>query len=89
MLNKTKIGTEEWAEKLVESLGKIQENNDGFPCPRCGHKMRSHIVTNALSRRANVYICNNCGHDEAMLDLRGEDPWPFIRWSLPLSFLVK
>ena len=39
------------------------------PCPRCGqYTMKYPAVKNALSRRVDVYICSQCGTEEAMLD---------------------
>ena len=41
------------------------------PCPRCGMKrMNPAKVRNALSRYAHVYICPECGTDEALRDMR-------------------
>ena len=51
-------------------------------CPRCGRDtMRNEIELNALSRYVDVYICNECGTEEAMLDLEGE-PLPLEDWYL-------
>jgi transposase-like protein len=42
-------------------------------CPRCGRDtMRIDIALNALSRYIDVYICSECGIEEAMLDLDGK-----------------
>ena len=40
-------------------------------CLRCGRPLDRHLATNALSRYANVMICNACGSDEAMRDYAG------------------
>lgn len=54
--------TIEEAKKLIESLREMQEDEAPdytFPCPRCGNeRMDKKPVRNALSRRADVYICN-------------------------------
>lgn len=43
-----------------------------FPCPRCGRwAMDADPVRNALSRRAKVYICDECGTMEAIEDAFG------------------
>ncbi len=84
------FGTEEWAKELIESLGEMQHNGigDGFPCPRCGHyRMDNVLVRNALSRYASVYICSPCGMDEALRDMAGREPLPFLEWGMPLGFL--
>jgi hypothetical protein len=38
-------------------------------CPRC-HKetLEDEPALNSLSRRGNIYICNPCGDDEALID---------------------
>lgn len=75
------------AKEIIERLYPMQEKKKhNFPCPRCGH-MRMHIekpVLNAFSRRANVYICEACGMDEAMRDALGIPPIPLNEWALPL-----
>lgn len=83
--------SEEEAKKLIESLLPMQENPspDGhlFPCPRCGRdRMNCAAVRNSLSRRANVYICNECGMDEAMLDMAGMPPLPLNEWGMVIGF---
>ena len=44
-----------------------------MPCPRCNHNpLREKVVENALSRTTRgedddpVYVCSNCGVDEAI-----------------------
>ena len=41
-------------------------------CMRCGRKMQYPLAQNALSRALNVYICPDCGMDEAIRDATGE-----------------
>jgi len=41
-------------------------------CMRCGGPMRQPLAENALSRAMNVYICSDCGVDEALRDATGE-----------------
>lgn len=74
------------ANELLDNFGKVQRKSEfNYPCPRCGHyTMDGELIMNSLSRRANVYICDQCGTDEAMLDYIGckdnlED------WSLVVS----
>lgn len=40
-------------------------------CPRCGFKkVHDEEALNSLSRRdGKTYICNDCGNEEAMIDL--------------------
>lgn len=38
-------------------------------CPRCGkEQLLDEEALNSLSRRRPVYICNECGDEEAMID---------------------
>ena len=70
-------------ERLVRtSVVYMHENL----CPRCGSKMRPDKVLNSLSRYAGVYICNDCGMDEAMLDM-AKAPLPFEEWDVFKSTL--
>ena len=50
-------------------------------CPRCGrNSMKPVLHTNALSRHLeNVYICDECGTAEAMLDFM-KSPLPLSEW---------
>lgn len=67
----------------IEKLLPLQQKGEKFPCPRCGHdRMHSDsVVLNALSRYATVYICEECGMDEAMRDMFG-DPLPLEEWAM-------
>lgn len=42
-------------------------------CPRCGKKrMRDPLHYNALSRKADIYVCEACGTDEAIRAFSGD-----------------
>ena len=41
-------------------------------CLRCGKPLNRRLVVNALSRYADVHICENCGMDEALRDACGQ-----------------
>ncbi len=61
-----------WSEN--QKLGAV------LPCPRCGKwKMKPELHTNALSRRADIYVCDCCGTLEALCDMQkvadGYDLW--------------
>ena len=45
-------------------------------CPRCHREtMEDEQVLNSLSHRdGQTYICNDCGNDEAMIDLGEQEP---------------
>lgn len=75
------------AKKLVENLMPLQEKGCEFPCPRCGNN-RMHVerpTLNALSRYANVYVCEECGMDEALRDMVGM-PLPLNEWAIVIGF---
>ncbi|MEG1894664.1 MAG: hypothetical protein RR162_00390 [Oscillospiraceae bacterium] len=79
------------AKRLVENLKHMQEKQgaDYFPCPRCGNnRMNSNLCHNALSRYASVYVCSECGTDEALRDMTGE-VLPLNEWGMPLGFDCK
>lgn len=48
-------------------------------CLRCGNPLDNHLVLNALSRHADVYVCRECGTNEALRDALGE-PLPLQEW---------
>lgn len=62
----------------LELTWKIhKENFDGgnpcyTTCMRCGRQMRPRLAENALSRALDVYVCPECGMDEALRDATGE-----------------
>lgn len=68
--------------KTLESLCTLQEKGEQFPCPRCGHEMPENVNDAALSRRIMVYICPNCGSDEAMRDITKKEPLPVTDWAM-------
>lgn len=78
---------EEKAKTLIESLKPLQLERRHFPCPRCGldRMDRENPTRNALSRYADVYICDECGTEEALSDMLGIR-LPLNEWSLAVSF---
>ena len=74
----TKHLTKEDIEKALE-----RQRDGAFRCPRCGRDtMKPKLHTNALSRRADVYICDECGMSEAIEDIPGNFKTPFEYWAL-------
>lgn len=75
------------SKKLIEKLMPLQKKKHSFPCPRCGiyrmHMDRPSL--NALSRYANVYICEECGMDEALRDM-AKNPLPLNEWAMIVGF---
>lgn len=74
----TKHLTKEDIEKALE-----RQRDGAFRCPRCGREtMKPKLHTNALSRRADVYICDECGMSEAIEDIPGNFKTPFEFWAI-------
>ena len=68
-----KRAMDEFAKKQVDGL---------HICPRCGRlTVKARLTTNALSRHADVYICDACGNDEAVREMKG-DPRPLKDWAI-------
>lgn len=69
------------AKRAVDEFAKKQV--DGLHiCPRCGRlTVKARLTTNALSRHADVYICDACGNDEAVREMK-EDPLLFKDWAI-------
>jgi len=58
-----------------------QKNAENLTCPRCGRQNMNPVsVRNALSRYADVMVCDECGTDEAMRDFFGS-PLPLTEWA--------
>jgi len=74
------VTNEQAATKIAEFA---KEQLQGFfPCPRCGRMVMNEKPTrNALSRYADVYVCDECGMDEAIRDF-GRKPLPLADWSV-------
>lgn len=70
------------AKALIECFAEKQQGGH-FACPRCGKMaMDAESVTrNALSRRATVYICDACGMQEALEDMR-DSRTPLNAWAI-------
>lgn len=57
--------------KVISNWKKAQDAGVYLPCPRCGGLCMDEesATRNSLSRRANVYICDKCGREEADEDM--------------------
>ena len=72
--------TERARAKLLD-LKARQEAGVHMMCPRCGmDAMKEPIHTNALSRSADVYVCDACGTTEAVLAHMKQDT-PLFLWA--------
>lgn len=71
----------------MEKIGRFAERQRTlcFPCPRCGNwTMDTDPARNALSRRADVYVCDVCGMKEALEDAIGKRT-PLSEWDIMKS----
>ena len=68
-------------EKRLADLKARQENGTCTLCPRCGlPTMKPDLYTNALSRMADIMVCDTCGVDEAKLAFMGS-PGTLYGWA--------
>ena len=82
------------AKELIEAFAKRQHEWH-YPCPRCGRDvMDEEPARNAMSRRVNVQVCDDCGTLEAFEDMPGGfqaplEVWAIMkyppRWGMPLQ----
>ena len=75
----------EIVNQILLDLKIRQDKNERMPCPRCGRDdMNEDVHRNALSRHADIYICDQCGTSEAMLDFM-TNPLPLTQWDCILN----
>ena len=71
--------TEKMKNRLAD-LKARQKAGEHMRCPRCGaDTMKEPVYTNALSRIADIYICDACGSAEAMLAFMKQQ-YPLTSW---------
>ena len=67
--------------KLLDLKAKQQAESETL-CPRCGqNKLKSPLTHNALSRYADLYVCDECGLTEAGLAMMN-NPLPLEQWAV-------
>ena len=67
--------------KLLDLKAKQQAESETI-CPRCGcNKLKSPLTHNALSRYADLYVCDECGLTEAGLAMMN-NPLPIEQWAV-------
>lgn len=70
-------------KEIIKQWKDLGESCTMLPCPRCGHvKMEKDLYHNALSRRADIYICPACGTEEALEDFCKKSKKPLEEWFL-------
>ncbi len=68
-------------EERLRNLKAHQEHGTYTRCPRCGRNtMKPDLYTNALSRLADIMICDECGMDEAKLAFM-RSPGTLYQWA--------
>ena len=71
-------------DRIRKAFGDLKARQDGgehMPCPRCGRDtMKESVYSNAFSRHADIYICDTCGMEEAMLKFM-HNPLPLREWA--------
>ena len=75
-----KIATEEEANITLDWYGKRQKKENAR-CPRCGVIMEGSTTRHALSRRAAIYISDDCGMKEALEDAGIMERLPLMKWA--------
>ena len=71
----------EQTKKLLDLKAK-QDGGAKMVCPRCGRNiLKTPLSHNALSRYADLYLCDECGMTEAMLDMM-RNPLPLEQWAV-------
>ena len=71
----------ERAIQRLEDLKARQRVGEHMACPRCGMDvMKTPVHTNALSRMADVYVCDACGTAEALLAFMKQQ-YPLTCWA--------
>ena len=72
-------------DRIRKALGDLkarQAAGEHMPCPRCGRDtMKKSIHTNAISRHADIYICDACRVAEAQLKVMS-NPLPIAEWAV-------
>lgn len=75
-----KMKSKEILERKWQEDRKKLESGEECYCLRCGNILDEQLIQNAMSRHADIYICDECGMDEAVRDWDGS-PLPFFKWS--------
>ena len=66
--------------KKLQDKAEYEGCSDSLNCPKCGKvRMNEKVSRNALSRHADIQICDICGVDEAALVFAGT-PLPLFDW---------
>jgi len=75
-----KVSTEAEAKVTLDWYGKHQPDEDAR-CPRCGAMMFGPKARHALSRRADIIVCDEDGMKEALEDAGITEKLPLTEWA--------
>lgn len=75
-----KISTEAEAKATLDWYGKHQPEED-CRCPRCGEMMFGPKARHAISRWADVTVCDSCGTAEALEKAGMMETTPMMKWA--------
>lgn len=68
-----KVASASAAKAAIDAFAEKQTDGVHF-CPRCGRfTVKERLSSNALSRCAQVYICDDCGLDEAIRAMKRDE----------------
>lgn len=71
-------------ERMRKALADLKENQEKgkyILCPRCGRPaMKADLYTNAVSREADIMVCDSCGQEEAILAFMHK-PYSLYQWA--------
>lgn len=62
-----------YIKQRIEGLKSMQEFGKVTRCPRCGGRMAGTASRHAISRNADVYVCDECGTREALYAWQHQD----------------
>ena len=76
---------ERWKKDKVRHM-----KGEQCQCLRCGEPLDMKLAHNSLSRYADVYVCSDCGMDEAVRSIPGNhalnlSEWSYLRNLLPIE----
>lgn len=74
-----RVATESEAKVTIELIGK--RHHRGTRCPRCGRMAAPGNRLLALSRRADITICESCGSWEALEDAGMAERMNLMEWA--------
>ena len=75
------LAVNEELRRQLADLKARQGAGEHLSCPRCGRNtMKANVYANALSRQADIMVCDACGMEEALRAF-GHSPLPLSEWA--------